>query len=407
MNSKKEIKLLTELLNLSGVKVISHRQHQGIGIILQIESIDKESICHRCGKKSQRLHQNHRYVVKDLSWGEQQVFFEINRRQFKCSKCKKPFSEEIDFVSRRRTYTKRLAQRIIQEVLDSEINSVARKGVVTTEEIERMLQDAASELENSKPLSLKRLGIDEIALVKVQGNYCAVLVDLDTSKLLAILNGRTQEIIKETLIGWGIEILSQIEEVSIDLWQGSKSLVTELMPSAQVVADRFHVMTQINQELERQRKREKRNLEDLIKTTNSAREKAEYKQLLTEFNQSKYPLLKTKENLNEQPLNQLVQVKNISPTLKVMHELKEKFRSIFNQTNDWYTAVFKLGIWCSIAKKYFPNSNNTIIRWFAEIIADFDKRTTRGAVEGINNKLKLIKRSGYGFRNFENFRVRC
>jgi transposase len=407
MNSKKEIKLLTELLNLSGVKVISHRQHQGIGIILQIESIDKESICHRCGKKSQRLHQNHRYVVKDLSWGEQQVFFEINRRQFKCSKCKKPFSEEIDFVSRRRTYTKRLAQRIIQEVLDSEINSVARKGVVTTEEIERMLQDAASELENSKPLSLKRLGIDEIALVKVQGNYCAVLVDLDTSKLLAILNGRTQEIIKETLIGWGIEILSQIEEVSIDLWQGSKSLVTELMPSAQVVADRFHVMTQINQELERQRKREKRNLEDLIKTTNSAREKAEYKQLLTEFNQSKYPLLKTKENLNGQPLNQLFQVKNISPTLKVVHELKEKFRSIFNQTNDWYTAVFKLGIWCSRAKKYFPNSNNTIIRWFAEIIADFDKRTTRGAVEGINNKLKLIKRSGYGFRNFENFRVRC
>jgi transposase len=407
MNSKKEIKLLTELLNLSGVKVISHRQHQGIGIILQIESINKESICPRCGIKSQRLHQDHRYVVKDLSWGEQQVFFEINRRQFKCSKCQRPFSEEINFVSRRRTYTKRLAQRIIQEVLDSDINSVARKGVVTTEEIERMLQDAASELENSKPLSLKRLGIDEIALVKGKGKYCAVLVDLDTSKLLAILNGRTQEIIKETLIGWGIEILSQIEEVSIDLWQGYKSLVTELMPSAQVVADRFHVMTQINQELERQRKREKRHVEDLIKTTNSAREKADYKQLLTELNQSKYPLLQNKENLNEKQLNQLIQVKNVSPTLKVMHELKEKFRSIFNQTNDWYTAVFKLGIWCSRAKKYFPNSNNTIIRWFDEIIAYFDNRTTRGAVEGINNKLKLIKRSGYGFRNFENFRVRC
>jgi len=407
MNSKKEIKLLTELLNLSGVKVVSHRQHQGIGIILQIESIDKESICPRCGTKSQRLHQNHRYVVKDLSWGEQQLFLEINRRQFKCSKCKKPFSEEIDFVSRRRTYTKRLAQRIIPEVLDSDINSVARKGVVTTEEIERMLQDAASELENSKPLSLKRLGIDEIALVKGKGNYCAVLVDLDTSKLLAILNGRTQEIIKETLIGWGIEILSQIEEVSIDLWQGYKSLVTELMPSAQVVADRFHVMTQINQELDRQRKREKRHVENLIKTTNSAREKAEYKQLLTELNQSKYPLLKNKDNLNEKQLNQLIQVKNVSPTLKIMHELKEKFRSIFNQTNDWYTAVFKLGIWCSRAKKYFPNSNNTIIRWFDEIIAYFDKRTTSGTVEGINNKLKLIKRSGYGFRNFENFRVRC
>ncbi|MGH1397453.1 MAG: ISL3 family transposase, partial [Trichormus sp.] len=53
------------------------------------------------------------------------------------------------------------------------------------------------------------------------------------------------------------------------------------------------------------------------------------------------------------------------------------------------------------------HSNNTIIRWFDEIIAYFDNGTTSGAVEGINNKLKLIKRSGYGFRNFDNFRVRC
>jgi transposase len=222
-----------------------------------------------------------------------------------------------------------------------------------------------------------------------------------------LLNGRTQAVIKETLVGWGTEVLSQIEEVSIDLWQGYKSLVTELMPSAQVVADRFHVMSQINQELDKQRKREKRNVEILIKTTNSAETKAEYNQLLTGLNQSKYPLLKNQENLNEKQLNQLIQVKNVSPILKVMHELKEKFRSIFNQTNDWYTGVFKLGIWCSRAKKYFPNSNNTIIRWFDEIIAYFDNGTTSGAVEGINNKLKLIKRSGYGFRNFENFRVRC
>ncbi|WP_293085704.1 transposase [Moorena sp. SIO4A1] len=38
-----------------------------------------------------------------------------------------------------------------------------------------------------------------------------------------------------------------------------------------------------------------------------------------------------------------------------------------------------------------------------EIIAYFDNRTTSGVVEGINNKLKVIKRSAYGFRNFKNF----
>jgi transposase len=158
-------------------------QLPGIGIILQVESIQGESHCHPCGTKSNRLHQNHRYVVKDLSWGEQPVFLEINRRQFKCKKCGKPFSEKLDFVNNRRTYTKRLASTTIKSVLSSDIHSVAKQGVVTTEEIERMLSDASQEL-LSKPSGLKKLGIDEIALIKGQGNYCAVLIDLETSKLI-------------------------------------------------------------------------------------------------------------------------------------------------------------------------------------------------------------------------------
>jgi hypothetical protein len=58
---------------------------------------------------------------------------------------------------------------------------VAKKGVVTTEEIEKMLEDASLQL-SSKPSALKKLGIDEIALIKGQGNYCAVLIYLETSK---------------------------------------------------------------------------------------------------------------------------------------------------------------------------------------------------------------------------------
>jgi transposase len=55
----------------------------------------------------------------------------------------------------------------------------------------------------------------------------------------------------------------------IDLWQGYKNLVNELIPNAQVVADRFHVMTQVNKELDLQRKREKRKIEDSIKNSPS------------------------------------------------------------------------------------------------------------------------------------------
>lgn len=58
------------------------------------------------------------------------------------------------------------------------------------------------------------------------------------------------------------------------------------------------------------------------------------------------------------------------------------------------------------ALSYFPKSLGTIIRCFGEIVGYFDGRTTSGTVEGINNKLKLIKRLGYASRNFNNFKLR-
>jgi transposase len=79
-------------------------------------------------------------------------------------------------VRKKRTYTKLLAHKTIQEVLENDIHSIASKGIVRTEEIERMLKDASEELPNLKPLNLKTLGLDEIALTKGKGNYCAVLV---------------------------------------------------------------------------------------------------------------------------------------------------------------------------------------------------------------------------------------
>lgn len=201
------------------------------------------------------------------------------------------------------------------------------------------------------------------------------------------------------LIKWGTEVLEQIEEVSIDLWKPYTTLVEELMPFAQVVADRFHVMKQVNEELDKQRKQQR--------AAAQSKNQSEKPGILAGLTKSKYALLKNESSLNEQQLLKLEQVKLVSPVLGKMHELKEEFRSIFEQKTDWLTGLFNLGTWLASAEKYFPESRRTIIRWFAEIIAYFDNSTTNGVIEGINNKLKLIKRSAYGFRNFDNFRIRC
>jgi transposase len=110
--------------------------------------------------------------------------------------------------------------------------------------------------------------------------------------------------------------------------------------------------------------------------------------------------------LKDDEINRLKIVKEVAPKLGKMHEIKEKFRNIFETQEDWVSGLFELSDWLKEAQEYFPKSCGTIRRWIGEIIAYFDNRTTQGVVEGINNKLKLIKRRGYGFRNFDNFQIR-
>ncbi|WP_147262567.1 transposase, partial [Nostoc sp. ATCC 53789] len=108
----------------------------------------------------------------------------------------------------------------------------------------------------------------------------------------------------------------------------------------------------------------------------------------------------------EKQKSKLNSVLEVSPTLAKMHALKEQFRQIFETTKSWGDSITQLLDWMYDARSYFPKSLGTMVRWFGEIVGYFDGRTTSGTVEGINNKLKLIKRLGYGFRNFSNFRLR-
>ena len=89
-----------------------------------------------------------------------------------------------------------------------------------------------------------------------------------------------------------------------------------------------------------------------------------------------------------------------------MHLLKEKCRKVVDENCDGNSGLLELADWCAEAYEVYPKSCGTIRRWIGAIIAYFDERTTSGVVEGINNKLKLIKRRAYRMRNFTNFKLR-
>jgi transposase len=278
--------------------------------------------------------------------------------------------------------------------------SVAVQNDLTDEEVWSMVQYISKKKLQIDLSRLKRLGIDEIAMRKGQGDYIVVLVDLDRRVPLGFAPSRQQEDIRQVLEAWGEPVLSQIVEVSIDLSGNYKGIVHKLLPNADVIADRFHVMKIVNQELDPARKTvfkaQKENLDEVDKSRIEAALK-----------QSKYVLLKPEENLTEKQKAKLEEIRVVIPALAQMHQQKEAFRVLFEGAENWADGTLKLWDWLADAQETFQKSVGTISRWFGEVTGYFENRTTSGAVEGINNKLKLIKRSGYGFRNFDNFQLRC
>jgi len=400
MPSNPQLKLLTELLDLKGFIVTNYQIIIDIGIVLHLENTERKAECIYCGNMTGKLHQNNELTIRDLPFAEQALYLRINRRQMRCEKCGKKFTEELNCVPKKRTYTDRYRKKIVAEVLNSDIKNTAERNGVSEQEIETMLKDLGEDLITAKPKDLKKLGIDEIAMIKGQGNYYAVLVNIDTRKIIGLVEKRTEEALTEYLKHWGEEVLRQIEEVSIDLWIGYKNVAEKLMPQAQIVGDRFHVMKQVNSELDEARKEVKREAE---KTKN----KKDKEKILEGIAKSKYVLLKNEKDLVEKEQKKLEEVFKVSPKLAEMHMLKEEFRKVYDKNMDWNSGLFALIDWITKAISYFPKSCKTIMRWIDEITAYFDNQTTQGTVEGINNKLKVIKRRGYGFRNFKNFSLRC
>jgi transposase len=99
-------------------------------------------------------------------------------------------------------------------------------------------------------------------------------------------------------------------------------------------------------------------------------------------------------------------VEAVAPELGEMYQIKEKIREIFESQISRDEAFDKFLEWTESSYQYFPKSCQTISRWIEEIISYFDNRTTQGVVEGINQKIKLIKRRAYGLTNFDNFQRR-
>ena len=389
--------ILTQILDIPNYEVVGIETSDE-QITLDIQSIMKGAKCPRCKTYSSDLHENHPRIVRDLPISGKACYLRFTRRRFLCPmvtpKCNDPFSEHLGFVKEHRDYTNRYQARIFHQVKENNITAVMRFESLTYEQVESIfLTEAKSYIPANPFVNLKRLGIDEISLRKGKQDFALILSNLDsnldTSEVVDVIEKRTKEKLRQRLEQLTSVERNQITEVAIDMWEPYADVCNELLPNAVITIDRFHVAKAINTELKNLKNKEKGRHPEALKG-------------------SHYALLKNQDNLTDNQQENLVKIYETCPILKMAHRLKECLRRIFESHSTKEKATQRIQKWLLIAESHglFPDFRKTLLNWLDKITNYFRQRTTSSIVEGINNKIKLIKRRAFGFRNFENFRLR-
>ena len=239
------------------------------------------------------------------------------------------------------------------------------------------------------------MNIDEIALEKGHGNFVLVLSAPEEGYVLDVLPDRARKTLEKWLDGLPPEVKKAIKIVNLDMWEPYTLAVKAKLPQARIVVDRFHVMKNLNHCLTLARREIQRNASNEVKE---------------QLKGSRWVLVKNQKDLNEKQRAKLDSVYQVSPELKACHQLKEEFRTIFETVTDREKARIALPRWMKQVEEQNVTALQsflvTLKNWFELILNYFIERWTNAFAEGINNKIKLIKRRAFGFTNFDHFRLR-
>ena len=227
------------------------------------------------------------------------------------------------------------------------------------------------------------MSIDEVSQSKGHQDFVTVVSDIDKGKLIKVIDSHKQSDIIEVLRQQPFEVRVNVEEVSVDMWGGFPKVVEEVFPNAVIVFDRFHVMKTVNEEFNKIRLQ--------VRCTDKG---------------SKFILLKNNDALTESEQIKLEDILSRSSRLRSAYEWKEEFREIYETSTTVEEGKSRLKEWLDKAQAVYRDAITTIRNHLEGICNYFIHRTTSGVMEGINNRIKLIKRQAYGFVNFNNFRAR-
>ncbi len=231
-----------------------------------------------------------------------------------------------------------------------------------------------------------------MALLKGHGASVAVVWTRDLTgqnHVLAVLPDRLQATVQAFLATIPATLQATVKRVCIDMWDGDAGAVAAALPDARIVIDRFHGAVQYREAFDDRRKAECRRL-NAARSPERAVPTAELR-----------PLLRREwRSLNPDQQGRLVELFELTPTLASAYVLRTLLTAIFDHSPDRATAQTRLQGWTERVKaaglSCFDQFLNTLHNWQDSILNYFDGWHTSGFVEGLNNKLKLLKRRCFG-----------
>ena len=379
-----------EVLGLQDVKVTKIESNEKeLTIYAELER--KEHNCISCGTATDTIHDYRKQTIKDIPAFGKLVNIVLRKRRYRCPCCGKRFFEKNSFLPKYHRMTNRLSAFVVNKLTDERsFTSVSKEVNLSVTTVVRIF-DKVSYPKSKLPSALS---IDEFKGNTRGEKYQCILTDPVNKRVLDILPKRYDSYLSSYFKQFPKSERDKVEYFVSDMWKTySKASDTWFVNATQIV-DKYHWIRQAIWAFERIRKEEQKKLDPKLRKY---------------FKRSRSLLIKRYDGLKDEEKQQVNVMLYYSVNISRAHWYKEAFLKILDSKNP-EIAKSALIEWIQNAENCglvpFEKCAATMQNWYSGIINSLSSPITNGFTEGCNNKIKVLKRNAYGYKNFKRFRNR-
>ena len=383
-------------LGIESLEITSQTVDGQGNITFHVKSTATSTPCHKCGQLTSKKHSAGEIItVRHLPILDKPVYLRIRVIRYQCLTCDDhpTTSEKYDWMTRKSKTTKALDDYINRQIIHSTVEDVSKKERINYKVIESALhRGVKTEVDWSNYKDLSTIGLDEISLLKGHQDY-VVIVSAKNKKgelsVIAVLPDRLKETVKTFLESIPGDLKKTVKTICTDMYDGFVQSAIEVFGSSAVVVDRYHVSKLYREPLDQLRIAEMKRL----KATLPQEEYAKLEGMM-------WILRKNHECLSKTNKEQLSLFYKYSPKIKDAHKYALKLTHIFNTHHTRKVALTEMNRWIESVQLskviVFNGFIKTLIKYKSNILNYFKDRSNSGFVEGLNNKIKVLKRRCYG-----------